>query len=279
MRRIGFAINPTSPRADELRGPLTDWARTRGITAWEREARDLPGLVADLPGSDLLVVLGGDGTFLRAARAVAEVDVPILGVNAGKVGFLSKADPAQALEVLERMTAGRFSLEPRMLLEATVLPGGDPGLARTYVGLNDAAIVRGAQARVVHLDVAISGSHMATWTCDGLVVATPTGSTAYSFSAGGPILEPTSRNLVLTPIAGYLSAIRSVVVGEAHIVHVRILETPGCLVSIDGHEDVPLVAGDEVRIVVRPRPIRLVEPEGAAPFWDLLRRKAALLPS
>ncbi len=279
MKRVGFAVNPTSEVALELRDRLVGWCAVRGIEAFDREARDLAGLAAALPGSEMLVVLGGDGTFLRAARAAAVTDVPIVGLNAGKVGFLSQADADRAEDLMALLHAGRYRVGARAMLEATVLPGGEAEGARVYHGLNDAAIVRGGAARVVRMAVAIGGSHTATWIADGLVVSTPTGSTAYSFSAGGPILEPTSRNLVLTPIAAYLSAIRSVVVGEEHAIEVRILETPGCLVSIDGHEDVPLSAGDLVRIRLRERPLRFVEPDGALPFWELLRRKAELLPS
>ncbi|MGZ3642158.1 MAG: NAD(+)/NADH kinase, partial [Candidatus Limnocylindrales bacterium] len=113
---------------------------------------------------------------------------------------------------------------------------------------------------------------------DGLIVATPTGSTGYSFSAGGPILDPTSRNFVVTPVAAYLAGIRSMVVSPRHTVLVRVERAYDVLVSIDGREEVPLAVGDAVRISARERPVRFVEPHGAASFWDLLRRKVELLP-
>ncbi len=149
----------------------------------------------------------------------------------------------------------------------------------SFAALNDAAIVRGAEARVLRLDVEIDGSHLASYTADGVVVATPTGSTAYSFSAGGPILDPTARNLVVTPIAAYLSSIRSIVVGPQHTVRVRLIDGPAGIVSIDGRDDYPLVVGDIIEIRALPRPMRFIEPVGALPFWDLLRQKAALLPA
>lgn len=279
MRRIGFAYNPTNEAALELRERAMGWCVMRGVDAWARAAGDQADIVAQLPSTDVLIVLGGDGTLLRAARAVSQVDVPILGVNCGKVGFLSKAESEDTEEVLGMLLAGDYTFEPRMRLEATVLPGGDPARGRSYPALNEAAVVRGSQARVVKLDVNIGSSHMATYIADGLVVSSPTGSTGYSFSAGGPILDPTSRNLVVTSIAAYLSAIRSVVVSPQHVVSVRVLEAFDCLVSIDGQEDVPLHVGDEVRVTAHERPIRFVEPRGALPFWELLRRKAELLPS
>jgi NAD+ kinase len=127
--------------------------------------------------------------------------------------------------------------------------------------------------------VEIGPSHLATFIADGLVVASPTGSTGYSFSAGGPILDPLSRNLIVTPIAAYLSALGSVVVSPEQVVRCRVMEALEALVSIDGREDFPLAVGDTVTIAALDRPIRFLEPEGAVPFWDLLRQKAQLLPS
>jgi NAD+ kinase len=173
-----------------------------------------------------------------------------------------------------------------MMLEARVhrrgvaagLADGDEANG-PFAALNDAAVVRGAQVRVIHLEISIDGSHVATWLADGVVVATPTGSTAYSFSAGGPILDPTARNLVVTPIAAYLSAVRSIVVGPHHSVLVRVLDGGDCVLSIDGREDHPLAVGDAVEVRAIERPLRLIEPADALPFWELLRRKAALLPT
>ena len=127
--------------------------------------------------------------------------------------------------------------------------------------------------------MAIGPSHLATFVADGLIVASPTGSTGYSFSAGGPILDPVSRNLVVTPIAGYLSAIRSVVVSPLQTVRVRVVDAYESLLSVDGREDIALNVGDVVEVAANERPIRLVEPKSAMPFWDLLRHKVELLPS
>ena len=277
--RLGFCFNPTHEAAVEMRERALGWCKVRGHDGWSAEAGDHETVVGKLPATDALVVLGGDGTFLRAARAVAQVDVPMIGVNTGKIGFLSKAEAEQLEWVLERVAAGRYRIEDRMALEARILPYSGDRDAALHVALNEAAVVRGSQARVVRLEVSIDDSHLATYIADGLVLATPTGSTAYSFSAGGPILDPTSRNVVVTPIAAYLAAVRSVVVSPRHEVTVRIADAHDVLVSIDGREDYPLAVGDAVRVRPREQPIRFIEPEGAAGFWDLLRRKAELLPS
>jgi NAD+ kinase len=279
VKRLGFAFNPTMDTAVVLRERALAWCKARGIDAWAAAASEYDTLVEKLGQTDALVVLGGDGTFLRAARAVAVADIPILGINAGKVGFLSKAESDGLETVLDQLSRKEYTLEPRMVLEARLLPSGQEKGGSVHVALNEAAIVRGSQARVVRLELQVDGSHVATYIADGLVVASPTGSTGYSFSAGGPILDPTARNLVVTPIAAYLSAIRSIVVGARHTVTVRVVDAVDCLVSIDGREDVPLAIGDVVRVRARERPIHFIEPHGAMPFWELLRHKAELLPS
>ncbi|MFM2105010.1 MAG: hypothetical protein RL338_42 [Chloroflexota bacterium] len=279
IRRLGLAVNPTNPAAPALAARVERLCEAHGIAHWSLPAGDHEGLVGRLGGTDALVVLGGDGTFLRAARAVSEPGVPILGVNLGKVGFLSKVEAEEVEGVLGQLVAGDFEIEERMALEGRIAPGGVPSAGDGFFALNDVVVARGSLARVCRLDVSIGPSHLATFIADGLVVASPTGSTGYSFSAGGPILDPTSRNLVVTPIAGYLSAIRSVVVSPSQVVTCRVVDAHEALVSIDGREDLPLAVGDVVTVRSHPRPIRFIEPRGREPFWDLLRRKVELLPS
>jgi len=279
LKRIGFAYNPTIDAALELRERAAGWCRLRGLDHWSAPAGEYDTLIAELPNTDVLAVLGGDGTFLRAARAVAEIDVPLLGVNLGKVGFLSKVEANQLEAVLAQIAAGDFRVDERMGLSAEILPAGRSGSARTELALNDIVVARGSLARVCRLDVAIGPSHLATFIADGLIVASPTGSTGYSFSAGGPIVDPMSRNLIVTPIAGYLSAIRSVVVSPRQTVRCKVVDAHEALVSIDGREDIPIAVGDVVAVRALERPIRFVEPKGAQPFWDLLRHKVELLPS
>jgi NAD+ kinase len=279
VKRVGFAYNPTSEAALELRERAGGWCRMHGIDQWAAQAQDFETLCRELATSDFLVVLGGDGTFLRAARAVIQVDVPLLGVNLGKIGFLSKVEANELETVLTKLQTGAYTVDERMVLEARLLPNGRAGIAAVHHALNDVVVARGALARVVRMDVAIGPSHLATFIADGLVVASPTGSTGYSFSAGGPIVAPDSRNLIVTPIAGYLSAIRSVVVGPDQIVRCRIVDAQEAIVSIDGREDTRIEVGDVVEVRALARPIHLVEPDGSQPFWELFRQKVELLPS
>jgi NAD+ kinase len=279
LNRIGFAFNPTNPAALDLRDRAETWCRMRGLAAWAAPSGEVDTLLEELPTTDVLVVLGGDGTFLRAARAVAEVDTPLLGVNLGKVGFLSKVEAHELEAVLAQIASGEYRIDERMTIGATILPGGRSDGGEQFTALNDVVVARGQLARVCRLDVAVGPSHVATFIADGLVVATPTGSTGYAFSAGGPIVDPLSRNLVVAPIAAYLAAIRSIVVSPRQVVRCRVVDAYEALVSIDGREDRRLQVGDVVEVRAIDRPIRLIEPKGAQPFWDLLRHKVELLPS
>jgi NAD+ kinase len=277
--RIGFAYNPTSEAAVELRERAEGWCRMHGIEHWAAQAQDFDLLCRELATTDILLVLGGDGTLLRAARAVIQVDVPLLGVNLGKIGFLSKVEASELEPVLVKLTTGDYAIDPRMALEARILKGGREDDAAVHHALNDIVVARGALARVTRLDVAIGPTHVATFIADGLVVSSPTGSTGYSFSAGGPIVAPDSRNLIVTPIAAYLSTVRSVVVGPDQVIRCRIVDATEAIVSIDGREDVPAAVGDIVEVRALARSVRLVAPAGSQPFWDLFRRKVELLPS
>jgi NAD+ kinase len=291
IARIGFAYNPTIDAAVELSARAAGWCQVRGIAEWQAPSGETDTLLRELATTDLLVVLGGDGTFLRAARAVSEVDVPLLGINLGKIGFLSKAEAGDFESVLGLILNGDYRIDERMALEGRILRGGTIGphgrihaaagadQVTRHFALNDIVIARGSLARVCRLDVEIDDSHLATFVADGLVVASPTGSTGYSFSAGGPIVDPVSRNIIVTPIAAYLSAIRSVVASPNQVVRCTVVDAHEALVSIDGREDLHISVGDVVEVRAFERPIRLVEPRGAQPFWDLLRQKVALLPS
>jgi NAD+ kinase len=278
VTRIGFAYNPTSEDALELRERAAGWCRMHGVEQWAAPAGETADKLEDLRRTDALVVLGGDGTFLRAAQSIAEVDVPIIGINLGKVGFLSMAEANELEALLAKLKAGSFVIRERMALTGQILQAGRTPDG-TFTALNDIVVARGSLARVVRLDVSIDESHLATFVADGLVVASPTGSTGYSFSAGGPIVEPYSRNLVVTPIAGYLSAIRSIVVSPRQVVRARVTDAHEALVSIDGREDRRIAVGDVVEVRAMERPMRFIEPAGALPFWDLLRTKVELLPS
>src|SRR5258705_10633118 len=231
--RIGFAYNPTNEAAVDLRERAEGWCRMHGIEHWAAQAQDFELLCRELATPDVLVVVGGDGTLRRAARAVIQVDVPLLGVTLGKIGFLSKVEAIELEPVLAKLVSGDYTLDPRMALEARILAAGRDDGAATHHALNDIVVARGALARVTRLDVAIGPTHVAPFIADGLAVSSPTGSTGYSFSAGGPIVAPDSRNLIVTPIAAYLSTVRSGVGGPGQVIRCRVVGAVEGIVASD----------------------------------------------
>jgi NAD+ kinase len=277
MKRIGFAFNPYSERAPAFLGRGRAWCESNGVTAWDAPGDAFDTITAELPNTDLVCVLGGDGTFLRTARAIGGSGVPALGVNLGRVGFLAKVESEDLEKALDQIAAGDYSVEDRFRIAARLVR--TDGTSEDHACLNEVVVARGSRVRMIRVEVEVSGSHLATYLADGVVVATPTGSTAYSFSAGGSILDPRLRNMVITPVAGYLSPLHSVVAGEDQEVHLTLREVhDGALVSLDGQVDLPMRIGDRVEVRALPQPMRLIQPTGSTPFYDLLRTKASLLP-
>jgi NAD+ kinase len=277
LRRIGFSLNPDNDAARETLTRAESWCAAHQIEAWSAPADDAERIRAACPGTDLICVLGGDGTFLRTARAIGDSEVPALGVNLGRVGFLAKVETADLERTLDQVVAGEYSIEERFRISATVVRAD--GSSETHDCLNEVVVARGSRVRMIQVEVEVSGSHLATYVADGVVVATPTGSTAYSFSAGGAVLDPRLRNVIITPVAGYLSPLHSVVAGERHVVRLTLREShEGALISIDGQTDLQMRPGERVEVRALPIPLRLLEPEGSTPFYELLRTKASLLP-
>ena len=279
LRRIGFAFNPYNADAAAVLERAHAWCRAHRVEAWDARAEDRDAISRECAaGSDLLCVLGGDGTFLRAATAVGETGVPALGINLGRIGFLAKVETDGLERALDQVLADDYAIEERFRIEAAILRA-DGTVVERHACLNEVVVARGKRVRMIRIEVEVSGSHLATYLADALVVATPTGSTAYSFSAGGSILDPRLRNMIITPVAGYLSPLHSVVAGEDHIVRLSLREAPDpAIVSIDGQWDIELAAGDMVEVRALAEPLRLLEPTGSTPFYDLLRTKASLLP-
>jgi NAD+ kinase len=277
VSRFGFAFNPTNPQARATLERARAWCAANGVDAWESEADDGDRITAECTGSDLVCVLGGDGTFLRAARGIGDSAAPTLGVNLGRVGFLAKVETDDLEQALAKVASGDFALEDRFRIEATLQRAN--GERERHACLNEVVVARGPRVRMIQVEVEVSGSHLATWVSDGVVVATPTGSTAYSFSAGGSVLDPRLRNMIITSVAGYLSPLRSVVAGEDHVVRLMLRQAvSGATISIDGQWDLPMAVGETVEVRALPVPLRMVELSGGTPFYDLLRTKASLLP-
>ena len=277
LRRIGFSLNPDNDAARQTLSRAESWCAQHGVEAWNAPADDAERIQAACPGTNLICILGGDGTFLRTARAIGDSEVPALGVNLGRVGFLAKVERADLERTLDQVVAGQYSIEERFRISATVVRSD--GSSETHACLNEVVVARGSRVRMIQVEVEVSGSHLATYVADGVVVATPTGSTAYSFSAGGAVLDPRLRNVIITPVAGYLSPLHSVVAGERHVVHLTLREShEAAIISIDGQTDLEMRPGERVEVRALPIPLHLLEPDGSTPFYELLRTKASLLP-
>lgn len=277
MKRIGFAFNPYSDRSAAFLDRARAWCGAHDVACWDAPGDAFDRIEAELGTTDLICVLGGDGTFLRTARAIGGSGVPALGVNLGRVGFLAKVESDGLERALEQVLAGDYAIEERFRIAVSVVRGD--GERQDHACLNEVVVARGSRVRMIQLEVEVSGSHLATYVADGVVVATPTGSTAYSFSAGGSILDPRLRNMVITPVAAYLSPLHSVVAGEEQEVALTLRDAhDGALVSLDGQVDLPMAIGDRVEVRALPEPLNMIEPTGSTPFYDLLRTKASLLP-
>ena len=219
---------------------------------------------------DLLMVFGGDGTMLRVARETAGCRTPLIGINAGALGFLTDVQAHQLPLALRQIFAGEMVLEPRSLIEASGHQGDE---VYRETALNDFVISRGAAPRLINLEVTIDGMVLTRYRCDGLIVCSPTGSTAYSLSAGGAIVDPTADVFTLTPICPHTLSNRSVIVSLDAVIKVKVLsERTETILTADGQKMIPLAFGDEVVIQRSNRSIRLLHLAGSS-FYETLRRK------
>jgi NAD+ kinase len=236
-----------------------------------RRVADKPALVSQV---DLIVVLGGDGTLLSVAGCIASggADVPILGVNFGSLGFLTEATLPELYPSLEAALSGRARVEARMMLRATTIRGGTA--LPEQLALNDVVITKSARARMTDLSVSVGEEFVTRVKADGLIVATPTGSTAYNLSAGGPIVQPVVDAIVLTPIAPHMLTNRPIVIPASSLVRVQPLmtERDELYVTFDGQAGYELRVGDEVRIQCAERRVRLLRPSTRS-YFEVLRQK------
>ena len=262
----------------EAADDLIRWLRERDVLTRGLEGEDL-GADEKVPlrsfadGLDLVLSVGGDGTLLRAAQLAATADIPVLGVKVGRLGFLTEAEPAEAPNLLQDLLGGRARVEERLALEARAdgAPWAEPQWA-----LNEVIVEKKARHRLITLAARIGGEYVTTFSADGVMVATPTGSTAYSFSARGPIVSPRVRCLLLSPVSPHMVFDRSIVLSTEEGVTLEVLgEEPG-VISADGRPALDLPVGSRVRIEPAERPARLVRKVGSPSFFALLREKFSL---
>ncbi len=283
---VGIMANLDKPGVAATAAELLRILSGAGATGYvDQEVAPALGLAAHairLPDEagrlDFIIVLGGDGTLLRATRLLASSGTPLLGVNFGHLGFLTELEPAEVKEAIPLFLAGKGLLDERAMLEAQVTLAGAAGQGpkTTLVALNELTFHKTTYARLVEVEARVDGFHLGTFAGDGLIVATPTGSTAYSLSAGGPIVDPSLSLLLLTPICPHTLYSRPVVVGPEVSLRVRFRATDApfqdCTMTVDGQEAYSIDPGSDIVIRRAPAKARLLRRPGWS-FFEVLRRK------
>lgn len=279
MKQIGIYAKCNHPDAVKVAREVTRWLRARGMevllekvlarnmgegeTGCERAA--IPATV------DLIIVLGGDGTLISVARQICGRSVPILGVNLGSLGFLTEVTRGELFLSLEKVLKGDYDLSDRMMLEAVVRRNGEQ--AGRFCVLNDVVINKGAIARIIDMEVSVDGAYLTTFKADGLIIATPTGSTAYNLSAGGPIISPGLHCLVVTPICPHMLANRPLIVSDTVAIRIEVkFRDEDVVLTADGQVGMDLVAGDVVEVRKAARSTRLIK-SPSKDYFEVLRTK------
>ena len=284
ITRVGLTAKRGLQAASGVLAELAGWLEARGVeSVFETETAQLAGLPAgrstvsrdELPGAcDLLVVLGGDGTLIGMAGRIARAGtgVPILGVNFGSLGFLTEITLPELHDALQATLEGRAAIEERAMLTARTSRDNRP--FADHVVLNDIVITKGALSRIIEITVSVGDDTVTRVRADGLIIASPTGSTAYNLAAGGPIVHPAVDAMLLTPIAPHTLTNRPVVIPASSEVHVRPImeESDEVFVTFDGQSGVPLQAGDLVSVRRAPRPLHIIKSANRT-YFDVLREK------
>jgi NAD+ kinase len=279
VKRVGLVAKPDAAGAPEALGRLIAALGARGVSiVLEKETAGLvpasaltavrkPDLASQV---DLLVVLGGDGTLLSMARAVGDLGTPILGVNLGDLGFLTATTLDEMLAAAEAALAGQMAIDERMMLSARLVRAG--AAVGDFAALNDVVITKSAMSRIINLRVAVEGQYATAYRADGLIISTPTGSTAYCLSAGGPILFPTMDAVVLVPIASHTLTNRPIVLPGAQRIEVTLMTDQDVMLTVDGQVGVHLREHDTVHVERAAARVRLLR-FPRTDFFTVLRTK------
>lgn len=279
MKTVGLLYHPKLPEAVTLSGELFTRLKTMGLSPWQCSAWDEAGAKAHMPGTDLAISIGGDGTILRTARAVVPWPALILGVNLGRLGFMTEVSPQEVFIVLPDCLAGKGWVEERITLQAQLLPQEEKSLSPTpdpvvtHHALNDVVVGRGAAPRVIYVRATINDQPLTTYKADGVIVATPTGSTGYSLSAGGPILHPQMKEMLLQPISPHLTLSAGLVLPPDTVVQLRVQTDHQAMMSVDGQVDVPLNNGEGVLVKRSPHVVRFWRRQPPSHFYSTLTQR------
>jgi NAD+ kinase len=284
IKRVGVVVKPNQPEALATLCNLVRWLGDRGIAlvgapGLDRESiSETTGCFVETSAPetlaatvDLMVVLGGDGTMIATSRMMGDYDVPVVGINYGTFGYLAEFRNDEMFPALEEIFAGSYTVQPRVRL-AVELYRGDQLITHDRV-LNDVVINKAALARIIEIEARFNGQFITTFRADGLIVSTPTGSTAYNLSAGGPVVYPTMNAVVITPICPFTLSDRPIVVPDDSLIEVTLL-TPDeeVVLTLDGQVGFPIEAGDRILIRKSRTTFKIVQPSGRN-YFDVLREK------
>ncbi|MCX5851971.1 MAG: NAD(+)/NADH kinase [Deltaproteobacteria bacterium] len=273
IKTIGIIANCDKEHAVEYSSRLSEWLEKRGVKVlFDEEIAAKMGLSSGVARAgiarraDIVVVFGGDGTLLTAARAVSGYEVPLVGVNLGGFGFMTVINLGGMIRAMEEILRGEFTVSRRMMLEAS------KGRV-IHRALNDVVITRSSLTKMVTLEASVNGANLTTYKADGLIISTPTGSTAYSLSAGGPIVMPEHYSIIISPLCPHTLTMRPIILPPDVTIDVTVVSPArGITASIDGQEVFSLMAGDTIRVRKSDRDIRLVN-SPSHDYWDILRTK------
>ncbi|MEA4902454.1 NAD(+)/NADH kinase [Desulfitobacterium sp.] len=264
MERVGLWTNHSKPESQALALQLTHWFRSQGwevLCEWEEIKNQ---------GVEFLISLGGDGTLLEAAREAAPYKIPVLGVNLGRLGFLCEIERAEVYVALRRVLNKEYSVQERLMLEALIKRTDKTELK--YTVLNDVVFHRQKEDTMVTLQANLSGEPSVSYPSDGLIISTPTGSTAYALSAGGPIISPDVRAILLTPLAAHSLSARPMVVSDRELVEILLARGKECQITFDGRDNLTLRSGEMVQIKTAPLKALLIR-LGRRSFPSVVREK------
>lgn len=281
IRNVGIVIKQKVPAANDLAVDVAQYLRKNDcIVHFASESKEICSLAHGtqclskddlVMKCDLIIVLGGDGTFLSVARLMIERSVPIMGVNMGTLGFLTEIKKDEIKDMIDQVLIGNFRVSKRTMLECNVLRGTKK-IAHSII-VNDVVLSKAAIARIIETEIVIDDCPVATIRADGLIIGTPTGSTAYALAAGGPIIEPTVPALVLAPICPHSLALRPLVVDDRSHVVIRIRHNNEAILTLDGQASLTLLDGDVVEVSRFDRhPLRIIQAPGRN-YFGLLREK------
>jgi len=273
MNRVGVLYHPMNKAAYALAKKLEGFLGARGISVWLCSAWEGEKAKAQVNNTDLILSIGGDGTILRATQVAVLGLTPVAGINLGKLGFMTELSADEAMDKLPTLLAGEGWIDERAMLEAELPPASQDEPARIFYALNDVVVARGAIARTVSVEASIDGEPLTIYKADGVIVATATGSTGYSLAAGGPILQPQSREFLLLPILPHLSLAYPMVLPSTAIVRLRITTVHQATLSIDGHINLPISSSATITVKQSANTARFLRIRPETSFYSSLEQR------